>query len=97
MKRTSIVVTVGLVVVSCEAVIAEPSASAPAAPGAVVSAIKAGEAFYDFGKAWAGDAVSHTFKLTNSGNTPLAIKNVSASCGCTVIKDYARTIAPGAI
>jgi hypothetical protein len=39
--------------------------------------------------------VSHTFRFTNSGDTPIALDRVVASCGCTT-PEYPRTpIAPG--
>lgn len=39
---------------------------------------------HDFGTIKEGDVVSHTFKFTNVGESPLIIQNASASCGCTV-------------
>jgi hypothetical protein len=95
MKLMRNVASTGFILAFCGTVIAEQAASAPAAAGTGASAVKAAEPSYDFGKAWAGDAVSHTFKLTNPGGAPLAIKNVSAGCGCTVIKDYSKSVAPG--
>lgn len=50
----------------------------------------------DFGELVQGDKVSHTFELTNSGDTPLIISNVAATCGCTVPKWPKEPIAPGA-
>jgi len=40
------------------------------------------------------DAVTHTFVIKNSGDEPLKISGVRASCGCTVV-DYDSIIAPG--
>jgi len=40
------------------------------------------------------DTIKYTFTVKNSGNKPLKIDNVRASCGCTVV-DYDTTIAPG--
>ena len=51
---------------------------------------------FDFGKIKQNTPVSHVFKFTNSGTTPLVISTVQASCGCTVT-DYSREpIRPGA-
>lgn len=51
---------------------------------------------FDFGKIKQNTPVSHMFKFTNAGTTPLVISTVQASCGCTVT-DYSRDpIAPGA-
>ena len=50
---------------------------------------------YDFGKIKMNNPVTHEFKFTNSGDAPLVISSVQASCGCTVT-DYSKDpIAPG--
>ena len=50
----------------------------------------------DFGKIKLNVPVSHEFRFTNSGDAPLVISSVQASCGCTVT-DYSKDpIAPGA-
>ncbi len=38
---------------------------------------------YDFGTINEGDVVEHTFSFTNTGEAPLIIQGVQASCGCT--------------
>jgi hypothetical protein len=38
---------------------------------------------HDFGKITEGDKVEYDFKFTNTGEAPLIISEVSASCGCT--------------
>ena len=51
---------------------------------------------YDFGKIKLNKPATHEFRFTNSGDTPLVISSVQASCGCTVT-DYSKDpIAPGA-
>ncbi|MBX2947373.1 MAG: DUF1573 domain-containing protein [Cyclobacteriaceae bacterium] len=42
------------------------------------------ETLYDFGKIKLNEPVAHTFTFTNSGDEPLLIATVQASCGCTV-------------
>ena len=42
------------------------------------------EEMYDFGTINEGDVVEHTFKFTNTGDSPLVISNAKGSCGCTV-------------
>ena len=38
---------------------------------------------HDFGKIIEGDKVDYDFKFTNTGEAPLIISEVKASCGCT--------------
>lgn len=45
---------------------------------------------HDFGKIPPGKAVTYEFKFTNTGDEPLIISNVEATCGCTVPK-YSNT------
>lgn len=54
------------------------------------------ETEYDFGKIPQGKPVTHVFMFTNSGNTPLKLDNVQASCGCTTPEWSKEEIAPGA-
>src|SRR6186713_1768442 len=50
---------------------------------------------HDFGKIKVNNPVTHEFRFTNSGDGPLVISSVQASCGCTVT-DYSKDpIAPG--
>lgn len=50
---------------------------------------------YNFGTIKVGEVVEHEFTLVNTGDAPLIISNVHASCGCTT-PDYSKTpIAPG--
>ncbi|MFI5134492.1 MAG: DUF1573 domain-containing protein [Chitinophagales bacterium] len=38
---------------------------------------------HDFGKLTEGDKVEYDFRFTNTGEAPLLISDVKASCGCT--------------
>lgn len=38
---------------------------------------------FDFGKINPGDKVTHQYKFTNNGDSPLIISDSYASCGCT--------------
>lgn len=48
---------------------------------------------FDFGKIKVGIPVTHEFKFTNSGDAPLVITSVQASCGCTVA-EYSKEPIP---
>ncbi|MBU1578895.1 MAG: DUF1573 domain-containing protein [Bacteroidetes bacterium] len=50
---------------------------------------------HDFGKLIQGEQLSVIFKFENTGNAPLLITKVSASCGCTASKYPTEPIAPG--
>ena len=50
---------------------------------------------YDFGSVKEGEKVEHEFTFTNSGNEPLIISRVQASCGCTTPEYSKNPIAPG--
>ncbi|MFN3841014.1 MAG: DUF1573 domain-containing protein [Cyclobacteriaceae bacterium] len=50
---------------------------------------------HDFGDIQQGDVVEHVFKFTNTGNEPLIITNVQASCGCTTPQWTKEPIMPG--
>ncbi|MCS5490037.1 DUF1573 domain-containing protein [Algoriphagus limi] len=49
----------------------------------------------DFGDIVQGAKVSHTFEFTNTGDAPLVISNVAATCGCTVPSWPKEPVAPG--
>jgi hypothetical protein len=40
--------------------------------------------YHDFGDVKEGDAVSHVFRLQNSGNVDINVTKITAGCGCTV-------------
>ena len=50
---------------------------------------------YNFGKVYEGEKVGWYFKFKNTGNKNLVLKNVSASCGCTVPEYKAEPVLPG--
>ncbi|GAA4355304.1 hypothetical protein GCM10023185_18010 [Hymenobacter saemangeumensis] len=50
---------------------------------------------HDFGNVPEGTMATHEFKFKNTGNQPIVIANVQASCGCTT-PDWTKTpVAPG--
>lgn len=50
---------------------------------------------YEFGEIKEGEKVDHVFSFTNTGQSPLIISNVSASCGCTTPEYSKHPINPG--
>lgn len=50
---------------------------------------------YNFGTIVQGTRVDHVFTLKNTGDTPLLIKQVKPSCGCTAATVSSTTIMPG--
>ena len=58
--------------------------------------ISAEETSYNFGVIKETDGkVSHTFTISNSGDMPLVITRVIASCGCTTPEWPKEPVAPG--
>lgn len=55
----------------------------------------ADKGIYDFGTLTEGDTVEHVFAFTNTGQIPLIINNITASCGCTTPEWPKQPIAPG--
>lgn len=50
---------------------------------------------YEFNKIKEGETVSYDFKFTNTGKTPLIVKDAAVTCGCTVPEIPKEPIAPG--
>lgn len=52
---------------------------------------------FDFGHAFLGDVVTHTFRVTNSSNSTIKISKVRTDCGCTVVTHNleGRSLEPG--
>jgi hypothetical protein len=51
---------------------------------------------FNFGKIQKDVPVTNEFEFTNTGNVPLVVTSVQASCGCTVTEYSKEPIAPGA-
>jgi hypothetical protein len=60
-----------------------------------VPVIKFVEETHDFGNIKEGTQATHEFKFTNTGNAPLILESVQASCGCTTPEWTREAIAPG--
>ncbi|MDD4900357.1 MAG: DUF1573 domain-containing protein [Candidatus Omnitrophica bacterium] len=50
---------------------------------------------WDFGKIKEGTIVTHEFKFHNDSKKVLKIKDITASCGCTVPKIKDKALSPG--
>jgi hypothetical protein len=50
---------------------------------------------HSFGQIPQGKPVYYNFEITNTGNTPLKLDNVQATCGCTTPEWSRDAIAPG--
>jgi hypothetical protein len=51
---------------------------------------------FDFGKAQQEKTLEKAFTVRNLGTEELVIENVSTTCGCTVVSEYAKVLKPGA-
>jgi Protein of unknown function (DUF1573) len=70
------------------------SSNQPIEAGDKLAAFNFRETSFDFGKIQSGDTVSHDFGFVNTGNTPLLISDVSATCGCTAVNWPRNPIMP---
>ncbi|MBI3939818.1 MAG: DUF1573 domain-containing protein [Acidobacteria bacterium] len=50
---------------------------------------------YDFGKISSSQIVKHTFLLRNSGGATLYIRDITVTCGCTLVDVSSKSIEPG--
>ncbi|WP_316814372.1 DUF1573 domain-containing protein [Pedobacter heparinus] len=57
--------------------------------------IKFAHLSYNYGTISSGEKVTHTFRFTNAGGSPLKITMAQASCGCTVPEFPKKAIYPG--
>lgn len=72
-------------------------AAKPAAPDGPQPKIQFDQPKYDFGEAWSGSKVDHTFEVRNTGPGVLQITKVKPACGCTLAGAYDKEIQPGAV
>ncbi len=49
----------------------------------------------DFGSVMVGTKVTHRYRIRNGGTTPLIIRKISTSCGCTVARVDRTSLPPG--
>jgi hypothetical protein len=94
MKRTSLLIlslAIVSIVVAQQLAMNKPAVSF----GFTAPAFKWTAVEYDFGKIKQGVPVTYVFKFTNTGEVPLIISTVQASCGCTVTEYTKQPIDAG--
>lgn len=69
--------------------------STPVVEGEGIGRMEFEETVFDFGKIKEGEVVNHTFKFENTGNHPVILAQVSASCGCTTPTYTTAPVLPG--
>ena len=72
----------------------EPAAEAVAPPAATTT-IQWLDSAKNIGKISEGEKVEIAYRFVNTGNHPLVIENVMATCGCTVAEKPAEPVSPG--
>ncbi len=53
------------------------------------------ETNFNFGDIKQGEKKTHTFMIENKGKSPLNIRRIKSSCGCTAVAPSTKSIAPG--
>jgi len=81
----NILILIGIAIINFNA-LAQPNLKA---------VIEFEESIIDYGTIEKGANGVRVFKFINSGNAPLVISNVKASCGCTIPKKPNKPILPG--
>jgi hypothetical protein len=96
MKKVSLLIICSMVLAfSSNAQTATPVTPFPVSAQKVDN-LQLKENSFSFGKIPQGRPVIHVFEVTNTGNEPLYLENVQASCGCTTPEWSKEPIAPGA-
>ncbi len=91
-----LVALTGMLAVSCSGKKESGEGKEAAAGGSLPVFTLREESSYDFGKIKEGEIVEKSFAFKNTGEGPLVISNISASCGCTTPEWPKDPIAPGA-
>ena len=53
------------------------------------------DSVFNFGKLFQQESASHVFSFSNSGSSPLVVKKVRSSCGCTAALASKKILQPG--
>ncbi len=109
MKQYFFILFSCIAIISCDAIDKKnTSTSSTKGVSSITSAVNASEdatnvatiqwldsTFQDLGKVQQGQVVEITWRFKNTSDKPLIIKNVSASCGCTVAEKPDEPVGPG--
>jgi len=76
------------------AVAAAPASETPA-PGGSAPVIQFESTTVDLGQVTRGESVTRRVSFTNTGGSPLTLKNIKAGCGCTTVDGWKQTVPPG--
>ncbi len=96
MKKTLLLIIYGLFIgfaVHAQSMVLKPAGPNTDPKGDILQLKESG---YTFGKIPQGRPVIHIFEIVNTGNKPLMLENVQASCGCTTPEWSREAISPGA-
>jgi hypothetical protein len=94
-KALLLIIYAVLIVFSVSAQSAQIS-PAPSSNSPKAEILQFKESNYTFGKIPQGRPVIHIFDFANTGNEPVLLENVQASCGCTTPEWSREPVAPGA-
>ena len=102
MKKLFIyIIVAGMLMTACNSGTANSTAASTAGAdnGSATNApaAKFEKETHDFGKIKAGDKVTYAFKFTNTGQSPLIIKDAIATCGCTKPEWPKTPVRPGEV
>ncbi|MBN8672145.1 MAG: DUF1573 domain-containing protein [Chitinophagales bacterium] len=102
MKRVVIIVFIGLLICTAILYFLQKKTNKPfvlysrpiSSNAEPTTSIEFSEYKFDFGYIKMGDTVSHDFIFKNTGNIPLIINKVTASCGCTITEYTTEPVLP---
>jgi uncharacterized membrane protein/protein-disulfide isomerase len=75
--------------------VAVPAAVTPGTPAAEGATIAFESNVVDLGTVTRGEPLTRRVTFANTGSAPLTITKIKASCGCTTVKGWEQTVAPG--
>jgi len=96
MKKAVLLIIYGMLTVIAVHAQSDPTKSQNLAARPKEETLLLKEGSYSFGKIPQGRPVMHVFTIQNTGQEPLMLENVQASCGCTTPEWSRSPIAPGA-